>query len=99
MNIFKNEWGNPEVPDGISVDADILPDGSLRLSGTDYGKSARNFSGNDEYDYGLHIPADSIPQFSLELLKRSFNLKGALTFSKVKSICKNADIAITIWHD
>ena len=48
MEIYKKEWGDPEDPDGTVIDADVLADGSIRISGTDYGKSARNFSGNEE---------------------------------------------------
>ena len=98
MEIYKKEWGDPEDPDGTVIDADVLADGSIRISGTDYGKSARNFSGNEEYDYGLHIPADQVSQFTLELLKRGFNLKGPLSMSKVEKLCKNAKITTTSWR-
>ena len=98
MEIYKKEWGDPEDPDGTVIDADVLADGSIRISGTDYGKSARNFSGNEEYDCGLHIPADQVSQFTLELLKRGFNLKGPLSMSKVEKLCKNAKIKTTSWR-
>ena len=99
MEIYKKEWGDPEDPDGTVVCADVLADGSIRISGTDYGKSARNFSGNEEYDYGLHIPADQVSQFTLELLKRGFNLKGPLSVSKVERLCRNVGIEINTWRD
>ena len=99
MEIYKKEWGDPEDPDGTVVDADVLSDGSIRISGTDYGKSARNFSGNEEYDYGLHIPADQVSQFTLELLRRGFNLKGPLSVSKVERLCRNAEIPCESWRD
>lgn len=99
MEIYKKEWGDPEDPDGTVIDADVLADGSIRISGTDYGKSARNFSGNEEYDYGLHIPVDQLSQFTLELLKRGFNLKGPLSVSKVERLCRNVGIEINTWRD
>ena len=98
MEIYKKEWGDPEDPDGTVIDADVLADGSIRISGTDYGKSTRNFSGNEEYDYGGHIQADDGPRFALEILKRSFNLRGVLSISKVEKICKNAEIETTSWR-
>ena len=98
MEIYKKEWGDPEDPDGTVVDADVLADGSIRISGTDYGRSARNFSGNEEYDYGLHIPADQVSKFTLELLKRGFNLKAPLSVSKVERLCKNAGISCDRLH-
>ena len=98
MEIYKKEWGDPEDPDGTVIDADILADGSIRITGTDYGKSARNFSGNEEYDYGMHIQVDDVPRFALEILKRSFNLRGVLSISKVEKICKNAEIETTSWR-
>jgi hypothetical protein len=98
MEIYKKEWGDPEDPDGTVIDADVLADGSIRISGTDYGKSARNFSGSEEYDYGLHIPADQVSQFTLELLKRGFNLKGPLSVSKVEKLCRNAGIKVESWR-
>ena len=97
MEIYKNEWGDPEDLDGTVIDAEVLPDGSIRLAGTDFGKSARDFSGRDEYEYGLHIPSDHMSQFALELLKRSFNLRGLLTMSKVERVRKNADIPVETW--
>ena len=99
MEIYKKEWGDPEDPDGTVIDADVLADGSIRISGTDYGKSARNFSGNEEYDYGLHIPVDQLSQFTLELLKRGFNLNGPLSVSKVERLCRNVGIEINTWRD
>ena len=99
MEIYKKEWGDPEDPDGTVIDADVLADGSIRISITDYGKSARNFSGNEEYDYGLHIPADQVSQFTLELLNRGFNLKGLLSVSKVERLCRKAAIPIEVWRD
>ena len=94
MEIYKNEWGDPEDLAGAVIEAEILPDGSVRLAGTDYGKSARDFSGGDEYEYGLRIPSDHMPQFALELLGRSFNLRGLLTMSKVEKVCQNAGIQV-----
>ena len=99
MEIYKNEWGDPEDPDGTVIDADVLADGSIRIFGTDYGKSARNFSGNEEHDYGLHIPADQVSLFTLELLKRGFNLKGPLSVSKIERLCRNVGIEINTWRD
>ena len=92
MEIYKKEWGNVEDPDETVIDADVLIDGSIRISGTDYGRSGRNFSGNEDYDHRLRIPADQISQFTLELLKRGFNLKRPLTMSKVEKLCNIADI-------
>ena len=34
MEIYKKEWGDPEDPDGTVIDADVLADGSIRISGT-----------------------------------------------------------------
>ena len=99
MEIYKKEWGDHEDLDVTVVDDDVLADGSIRISGTDYGKSARNFSGNEEYDYGLHIPADQVSKFTLELLKRGFNLKGPLSVSKVERLCKNAGIPCEAWRN
>ena len=99
MEIYKKEWGDPEDPDGTVIDADVLADGSIRISGTDYGKSARSFSGHEEYDYGLRIPADHVTQFTLELLRRSFNLKGLLSVSTVEKLCKNSGIPFEVWRD
>ncbi len=99
MEIYKNEWGDPEDLDETVIDAEILPDGSIRLAGTDYGKSARDFSGGDEYEYGLRIPSDHMSQFALELLRGSFNLRGLLTMSKVERVCRNADIPVETWRD
>jgi hypothetical protein len=98
MEIYKKEWGDPEDPDGTVIDAYVLADGSIRISGTDYGKSARNFSGNEEYDYGMHIQGADVPRFAQEILKRSFNLRGVLSISKVEKICKNAEIETTSWR-
>lgn len=98
MEIFKNEWGESSDPDGIIISATIVEDGSLRIDGTDYGSSARGFSGGDDYEYGLLIPAEYLPAFTLELLKRSFNLRGQLSFSKIVRICKNARIPVKDWY-
>ena len=84
---------------GTVIEAEILPNKPVRLAGTDYGKSARDFSGGDEYEYGLHIPSDHMSQFALELLRRSFNLRGLLTMSKVERVCENADIQVETWRD
>ena len=98
MEIYRKEWGPEDNPDGTIINATILDDESLRIDGTDYGKSARNFSGNEDYDYGLHIPANQVSQFTLELLKRGFNLKGPLSVSKVARLCRNAEIETTSWR-
>lgn len=98
MEIFKKEWGSKDDPDGTIIDATVLEDGSLKINGTDYGASARGFSGGDDYEYGLHIKAEDVPIFAVELLKRSFTLRGQLTFSKVKKVCKNAGIQIDEWY-
>lgn len=98
MEIFRKEWGPEDDPDGTIINATILDDGSLRIDGTDYGASARGFSGSDDYEYGLHIKADDVPTFAVELLKRSFTLRGQLNFSKVKKVCTNAGIRIDEWH-
>ena len=80
MEIYRKKWGPEDDPDATIINATILDDGSLRIDGTDYGASARDFSGGDDYEYGLHINADDVPTFSLELLKRSFNLRGQEVF-------------------
>jgi hypothetical protein len=98
MEIFKKEWGPEDDPDGTIINATILDDGSLKIDGTDYGKSARGFSGGDDYEYGLQISADDLPAFTLELLKRSFNLRGRISFSTIKKICKNAGITVQDWY-
>lgn len=98
MEIYRKEWGPADDPDVTIINATILDDGSLRIDGTDYGASARGFSGGDEYEYGLAIPADAVSSFILELLKRSFNLRGQISFSHVEKICKNANITSEMWY-
>ena len=98
MEIFRKEWGPEDDPDGTIINATILDDGSLRIDGTDYGASARGFSGSDDYEYGLQISADDVPAFTLELLKRSFNLRGQVSFSTIKRICKSAGITVNDWY-
>ena len=98
MEIYRKEWGPEDDPDGTIFNAIILGDGSLRIDGTDYGASARGFSGRDEYEYGLHINADDVPAFTVELLKRSFNLRGQVSFSIIKKICRNAGIEVNDWY-
>ena len=98
MEIFKKEWGSKDDPDGTIIDASVQEDGSIKINGTDYGASARRFSGGDDYEYGLHINAEDVPAFTVELMRRSFNLKGPLTFSKVKKVCANAGIRIDEWY-
>ena len=98
MEIFKKEWGSKDDPDGTIIDATVLEDGSLKINGTDYGASARAFSGGDDYEYGLAIPADQVSLFTLALLKRSFNLRSRISFSTIEKICKNADITYEVWY-
>ena len=98
MEIYKKEWGPEEDPDGTVITATILDDGSLKIDGTDYGKSARGFSGGEDYEYGLQISADDVPAFTLELLKRSSNLRGQVSFSTIKRICKSAGITVNDWY-
>ena len=98
MEIFRKEWGPDDDPDGTIINATILDDGSLRIDGTDYGKSARGFSGRDDYEYGVAIPADQVSSFTLALLKRSFHLRSRISFSTIEKICKNADITCEVWY-
>ena len=98
MEIFRKEWGLEDDPDGTIINATILDDGSLRIDGTDYGASARGFSGSDDCEYGLHINADDVPAFAVQLLKRSFNLRGQLNFSKVQKVCTNGGIPVKDWY-
>lgn len=85
LEIYRKEWGPEDDPDGTIINATILGDWSLRIDGTDYGASARGFSGRDKYEYGLHINADDVPALvgyfealSMSLLpdSRAFNARG-----------------------
>ena len=94
MKIYKKEWGREDDPVGMIINATISDDGSSRTDGTDYGASARGYDGRDDYEHGLHINADDVPAFTLELLKRSFNLRGRITFLIIQKIRKNSNTDI-----
>ena len=93
MQIYEKEWGEADDPSGTKIWATFLEDGSLSLSGVDYGDTVRAFKGDDDYEYVLTVPAESVPDLTLRLLETTFNTHSPLTFSRIERLCSRNGIA------
>tara|TARA_B100000035_G_scaffold308584_1_gene313495 strand:- start:983 stop:1285 length:303 start_codon:yes stop_codon:yes gene_type:complete len=88
MQIYEKEWGEVDDPSGTKIWATFLEDGSLSLSGLDYGETVRAFKGDDDYEYVLTVPAESVQDLTLLLLQASFNTHSPMTFSRIERLCR-----------
>jgi hypothetical protein len=88
MEIFRREWETPKGKEATIVDADFLEDGTLRVSGVDYGAAVEGFWGDDDYEYWMDVTPEDSKQLFLLILKEAFNSDMKLTFGHLKEICK-----------
>jgi hypothetical protein len=91
-------WGRWSV--WKKIWATFLEDGSLTLSGVDYGEAVRAFKGDDDYEYDLLVPPESVQDLTLFLLETTFNTHSPMTFSRLERLCKRHGIKATKsdWH-
>ena len=100
MQIYEKEWGEVDDPSGTKIWATFLEDGSLSLSGLDYGETVRAFKGDDDYEYDLVVPAESVADLTLLLLETTFNTHSPMTFSRIERLCKRNGVnhVKSDWH-
>ena len=92
MQIYEKNWGEADDPSGTKIWARFLEDGSLSLSGVDYGETVLAFKGDDDYEYVLTVPAESVSDLTLLLLETTFNTHSPMTFSRVERLCRRNGI-------
>jgi hypothetical protein len=88
MEIFRREWETSEGKELTIIDAEFVEDGTLRISGADFGSGVEKWWGDYDYEYWMEIAPEDSKKLFLLILRETFNADLKVTFSSLRELCK-----------
>jgi hypothetical protein len=88
MEIFRKEWETSKGEEVRTTQAEFLKDGTLRVSGADFGPLVETWWGDDDYEYWMEIAPEDSKELLLLILREAFNAGLKLTFTSLKELCE-----------
>ena len=88
MELFRKEWESSGGKELTTTAAEFLKDGTLRISGADFGPTVEEWWGDDDYEYWMQIAPEDSKKLFLLILREAFNADLKLTFTGLKELCE-----------
>lgn len=88
MEIYRKEWETSKGEELATIDAEFLKDGTLRISGADFGPAVEEWWGDDDYEYWMEIAPEDSKKLFLSILREAFNADLRLTFTGLRKFCE-----------
>lgn len=96
--LYEDRIDGPDGADTCEIDLVFQSDGSLKIDGVYTGPKAEAFWGDWDHEFWMIVPADHAEAFLAAIARDAFNRKGALTYSDLQGIVKEADFPVEEGH-